>query len=218
MGFSKVNLSNITLFCLDGRTEDHERTLRYKRAIDFMINKVDFYDVKVFTTFNLNIDGIKNTLIDPMGIGQYSNFCVTELNNHINSDFCLVFQDDGFILNPHLWEDSFYDYDYIGAPWPLYIGWPKEGQQVGNGGFSLRSKKFLEESSKLPRTMANEDTYLVCTNRHILESNGIKIAPVDVARKFAIEFPLDDNHSIDKCFGFHAKSLLDSAIIHINNF
>jgi hypothetical protein len=182
-----------------------------------MMDRVDFYDVKVFTTSDIGVHGIKNIIIDPMGIGEYSNFCVTYLNEHIDSDFCLVFQDDGFILNPHLWDDSFYDYDYIGAPWPLYIGWPKEGEQVGNGGFSLRSKKFLESSSRLPRTMSNEDTYLVCKNRKILESDGIKIAPVEVARKFAIEFPLDDQHNINNCFGFHAKSLLDSAVNYINN-
>lgn len=213
----KINLSRITLFCLDGRPHDNDRTERYRNILRFMMDRVNFYDIKVFTTTDIGVPGIDNRIIGRMEIGEYSDFCISELNKHIDSDFCLIFQDDGFILNPHLWDDSFYNYDYIGAPWPLYIGWPREGQQVGNGGFSLRSKKFLESSSKLPRTMSNEDTYLVCKNRGILEADGINIAPLEVARKFAIEFPLDIYHSIDKCFGFHAKSLLDEAVAYIND-
>ena len=213
----KLDLKKVTLFCLDGRPDEHERTMRYRRILNFMLSRVEFFDIKVFTTFNIEVSGIKNNIINPMGIHEYSNFCLGELNNHIESEFCLIFQDDGFILNPELWDDIFYNYDYIGAPWPRYIGWPEEGKQVGNGGFSLRSKRFLEESAKLPSTTSNEDTYLVCKNRSILESNGLKIAPLDVARKFAIEFPLDDQHNINSCFGFHAKSLLDSAVNYINN-
>ena len=39
----------------------------------------------------------------------------------------------------------FFDYDYIGAPWPNNFV-----NRVGNGGFSLRSKKFLELTAKIP--------------------------------------------------------------------
>lgn len=212
----KLDLKKITLFCLDGREENQERTARYKKILNFMMSNVDFFDIKFLSPFDIEIDGIKNIKVERMNIFNYSNFCLSRLNNYIDSEFCLIFQDDGFILNPDLWDNSFYDYDYIGAPWPLYIGWPEEGKQVGNGGFSLRSKKFLQVSADLPKTTANEDTYLVCENRHILESKGLKIAPLEVARKFAIEFPLDENHNINNCFGFHAKSLLDSAIEYIN--
>lgn len=212
---NKIDLRKITLFCIDGREWEKERAERYVKIIKFMMNHVDFYEIKVFTTFDLNITGIKNHIISPMGISEYSNFCVKELNNHIDSDFCLVFQDDGFIVNPDLWDDEFYAYDYIGSPWPLYIGWPKEGFQVGNGGFSLRSKKFLEVSQKMNRTTGNEDTYILITNRKILDDNGIKIAPVEIARKFSVEIPMDESHNIYKCFGFHAKHLLNDAINYI---
>ena len=72
----------------------------------------------------------------------------------------LVIQDDGHIVNPSLWDEEFLKYDYIGLPWPFEDSWiekqlkeqrpiirkvyPKN--RVGNGGFSLRSRKFLEFS------------------------------------------------------------------------
>jgi hypothetical protein len=42
-------------------------------------------------------------------------------------------------------------------------------------------------------------------NKQFLENNGVKIANYELARKFAVENPLDDNHTIDKCFGFHQR-------------
>jgi hypothetical protein len=214
---SKLDLKNVTLFCFDGRPEDQNRINRYHQILNYMMERVEFFDIKIFCTFDFNIGGVKSNKIRPVSIGDYSHFCIKNLCGHIKSDFCLIFQDDGFILNPDLWNDSFFDFDYIGAPWPLYIGWPIEGQQVGNGGFSLRSKKFLEVSSKLQGTTANEDTYILLKNRDFLDSQNIKIAPVDVARKFAIEFHLDSDHKIENCFGFHGKSQLERALNYIKN-
>ena len=37
-----------------------------------------------------------------------------ELNNYIDTDFVLIVQHDGFIINPSSWNDDF-----------LKIGWPK---------------------------------------------------------------------------------------------
>ena len=81
------------------------------------------------------------------------------LNNYIDSDFVLIIQDDGHIVNPHLWDNEFLNYDYIGAPWPNNKKWKNRFSKydekvssniirnfnlnnIGNGGFSLRSKNF----------------------------------------------------------------------------
>jgi hypothetical protein len=213
---NKLDLKRVTLFCFDGREEDKERTARYYKILDYMLSRVEFHDVKMFCSFDLDFNGVKLTKMKSVSIGDYSHFCIKSLNSHISSDYCLIFQDDGFILNPDFWEDDFFNYDYIGAPWPLYIGWPKEGQQVGNGGFSLRSKKFLEVSSQMEGTTANEDTYILSKNRGMLEKNNIKIAPLEVARKFAIEFHLDKDHILENCFGFHGKSNLERALKYID--
>jgi hypothetical protein len=57
------------------------------------------------------------------------------------------------IVRPELWSNDFLEYDYIGAPWMYsdtsYITDEGEHVPVGNGGFCLRSKKFLEMPTKL---------------------------------------------------------------------
>jgi hypothetical protein len=212
---SKLDLGKITLLCFDGRPEDLNRLSRYREILDYMLSNVNFYDVKFLSPFDFQMKGVKHIKIKETLIGGYSRFCIKELNQYVESEFCLIFQDDGFILNPSLWDDSFYDYDYIGAPWPLYIGWPQEGKQVGNGGFSLRSKKFLEVSARLPSSHTNEDTYILLTHRENLDENSIKIAPLDIARKFSVEMPLDKEHSIENCFGFHSKRNLEKALEYI---
>jgi hypothetical protein len=116
----------------------------------------------------------------------------------------LVFQWDGYPLNPHLWTDEFLQYDYIGAPWPTHhVSTSMGGKQVGNGGFSLRSRKLYDALLKHPISMANEDLHICCTLRADLEAAGIKFAPLEVARRFAIEIPLDENHKLTNTFGFH---------------
>ena len=43
----------------------------------------------------------------------YSKFCLTELPSLITTDFVLIIQLDGYILNMDAWKDTFLDYDYI---------------------------------------------------------------------------------------------------------
>ncbi len=213
----KLDLKKITAVTIDGRGYSEERFDRFKEIVSFMQKHIEFNSIKMFLVEDPKIDGVEFHKIHRFGISDYSKFCLHKLTNYIDTDFCLIFQDDGFVLNPHCWSEEFYMYDYIGSPWPLYIGWPEEGKQVGNGGFSLRSKKLLEYSKTLiHHTTENEDTYLL-ENRKALHEAGIKIAPVDVARKFSIENHMDRDHSVHNCFGFHAKHLLNECLKIIRN-
>ena len=152
-----------------------------------MTDNVDFGSIKFIGTRNPSINGVEFKEIPKIGIVDYSKFCLFELSKHVQTDFCLLFQDDGFILNPNLWNECFYDYDYIGSPWPLYMGWPKEGEQVGNGGFSLRSKKLLELTKTFTgHSTQNEDTYIVSDKKASLVDAGLKIAPIEIARLFSV--------------------------------
>ena len=47
---------------------------------------------------------------------QYSSFILKELNNYIDTDFVLIVQHDGFIINPSSWND-----DFLKIPWPLNL-------------------------------------------------------------------------------------------------
>lgn len=54
-------------------------------------------------------------------------------------EYMLIYQLDAFVFSDQLQEFCELGYDYIGAPWPFYLGSPSRYHaRVGNGGFSLR--------------------------------------------------------------------------------
>lgn len=116
---------------------------------------------------------------------DYSDFVLRQLAFHIETPFALVVQWDGYVLKGCSWQDTFRQYDYIGAPWPQF----DDGHTVGNGGFSLRSKRLLHATSDLPDGGREAEDTLICrTHRHWLETNqAIRFAPEAVARQFAYE-------------------------------
>jgi hypothetical protein len=215
----KLNLNRVTAICIDGREISDLLLERYKTILEFMTSSVDFGSIKFIGTRNPSVAGVEFKEIPKMGIIDYSKFCLFKLSDQVETDFCLLFQDDGFVLNPNLWNDLFYNYDYIGSPWPLYMGWPKEGEQVGNGGFSLRSKKLLELTKTFTEHWTqNEDTYIVADKKASLLDAGLKIAPIEIARLFSVENPIDENHNINTCFGYHSKMNMEEAIKKITHY
>ena len=93
---------------------------------------------------------------------------------------------DSGINDAAQWTDEFLEYDYIGAPWP----WHPPAQQVGNGGFSLRSirlLRFINEHYKEFPVEAPEDDVLCRHYRPALERHGFKWAPIHVAQRFSFE-------------------------------
>lgn len=100
----------------------------------------------------------------------------------------LFFQYDGWVLDGAAWQDEWLQYDYIGAPWP----WKPADQNVGNGGFSLRSvalmKYLAEHPDEFPvPTNSPEDAVLCQYYRPALEMCGFSWAPLHVAEKFSVE-------------------------------
>jgi hypothetical protein len=134
-----------------------------------------------------------------------NSFMVFELVKYVNNDYCITIHDDGFIINPHLWDDEWFEYDYIGAPWPLEATWCPNNR-VGNGGFVLKSKKFLDLALNLPINNQHDDIYVTNTHYDYFISNGCKYAPVDVAMNFSLESKIPEcEYNLDNCFGFHGK-------------
>jgi len=141
----------------------------------------------------------------------YSRFMMYRLKDYVETSHCLSIQRDGVVLNPDKWRDSFLDFDYIGAPWPhdkAFMDPSGTFQRVGNGGFSLRSKRYLSAPSELQipfvsmRNDLHEDVMMCVEYRHMLEEAGIVIAPVEVARHFSHEMQIPEIRKI-KPFGFH---------------
>jgi hypothetical protein len=138
-----------------------------------------------------------------MSLREYNCFVACELHRYIKTDFVLIVQADGFAINPFRWTDQFLLWDYVGAPW--------SNGEVGNGGFSLRSRKFLQASATLPAPHCAEDGYLCQIKRREMEALGIRFCPTDLAHRFSHEsgIPQHPGWTLDDSFGFHGKPHVD---------
>jgi len=125
---------------------------------------------------------------------DYSRFMVKELGRHITTSHVLTAQWDGYILNESAWKDEWLDYDYIGAVWHDGV--------VGNGGFSLRSKRLLDAlgDPAFAAPFYPEDERICRDWREQLEHDyKIRFAPPEVASEFSIE-----GGRYTGQFGFHS--------------
>lgn len=135
---------------------------------------------------------------------EFNRFLLKGLYFHIETEYVLFIQYDGFIIEPSAWEDEFLQHDYIGAPWPCT--WKEYA--VGTGGFSLRSRKLLAalQDDKITLSPASAEDLCMCrTYKSFLEiHHGIRFAPVDVATRFCYE----SGPFVGNTFGFHGISRL----------
>jgi hypothetical protein len=155
----------------------------------------------------------------PMDILGYSRFVLGQLHRHVQTPYCLLVQADGFVLASDLWSPEFLEYDYVGAPWPERLRLRPGNEtlifdrnRVGNGGFSLRSRKLLETAARidfdaLEVPMKSEDLIIGHYLYHEMKAQGIRFAPVEVAARFSLESPEPGQHS---AFGFHGRWLCEA--------
>ena len=167
-------------------------------------------------------------------LGDFTNFtddinriCLRLMPRVVATDFNLTIQPDGFAVNPQSWDDRFWDYDYIGAPWPAMYG---PGPIVGNGGFTLRSRKLYNALLDLrvkwsPQDWTDderldieayyavhkgqkwlpEDIIICLWYKDLLETGyGIRFCPPELANKFSVETVHDfTRYWLGRSFGFH---------------
>lgn len=207
----KIQLPNVTLVAM--ATRNVEETLQ---ALNHSCLGVKYGSVKLlshYTPYGMdkNIEFIRIDKIK--SIDDWSYKIIYELNQYIDTEFALLVHADGFVVNPSSWKDEFLDYDYIGAPWPLptdnYSYRDAHGNivRVGNS-VSMRSKRLLELPIKLNMPWEpfhgywNEDGFICAKNKHIYEQQGMKFAPLDVAKYFSHEAMIPEVLNI-KPFAFH---------------
>jgi hypothetical protein len=224
-----IDLPDVTLISID-TTDDLSGTLN---SVYTSMSGIEFSSIKIITTkqqiennSSLVDDGIvlEEPVVDIKNYNDYNHYVIYNLYNHVKTTHCLLVQPDGFVLFPNKWDNNWLNYDYIGAPWAYvedaYIDPFGNHHRVGNGGFSLRSKKFLEVPTKVEVSWEtnNSDFYLmpegvinyhedgnVCVhNRHIFIEQGCKYAPVDVAVRFSQETRVPECEGVTP-FGFHYR-------------
>jgi hypothetical protein len=135
-------------------------------------------------------------------IEAYNRFVLRDLHRYIETDYVLVTQWDSFVYAHNFWSEQFLNFDYIGAPWPHHPNAP-----VGNGGFSLRSRRLLKLTANqefVVNSFSDPEDALIChTNRNYLEANGMRFAPIDLALRFSFESALEGGSFQPHTFGFH---------------
>ena len=146
-------------------------------------------------------------------IDEWNYAAIYELPKHVDTEFCILIHDDGFIVNADSWRDEWLDYDYIGAPWPMpnddfsYRDINDELIRVGNS-VSIRSKKLLDLPIELDLEWKpfhgyyNEDGFIAVNYRHVYKEHGCKYAMLDEAIHFSHEVMIPEIKGI-KPFAFH---------------
>lgn len=169
-------------------------------ALVASIEKVEFSRALLFTDVEvedahpeLQVVQIKRLA----SASQYSGFLLRRLVDYVKTSHCLVVQWDGFVLDADQWSPAFLDYDYIGAPWPQF----DDGHDVGNGGFSLRSRKLLEACLDPHFRGGHPEDVTICRlNRSFLEAeHAIRFANRRTAERFSFERSVPHSPT----FGFH---------------
>lgn len=178
--YNKLQLDDVTLICVETRKIEVAKNL-----CSNLNDKINFNQSLLITS------GI-NTIQD------YNKLIHLRLNSLFNTEFCMIVQLDGYPINIDFWKWEFLDYDFIGAPWytqPVGIT-----NLVGNGGFSIRSKRYVEQCMKTHYMDYSrpEDVFYNRDNKL-----NVKYAPHGLAYEFSVEdLPYNGQ------FGFHGKGTI----------
>jgi hypothetical protein len=219
----RICLDQVTMVCVSG--------VNIKKSIYALwrsSRRIKFQNIKLITNKSigytpkwLSVELAKESSLNTLD--SYSHYCVYSLHKHIQTNYVLIVQADGYVINSKKWDDRFLNYDYIGAPWKIrsdsYIDPFGNHHRVGNGGFSLRSRKLLE----LPLSMnivwnvnngafykhmnvndQAEDGIICIHNRHLYIEGGCVFAPFELALLFSKEQNLPENYNLNT-FGYHKR-------------
>lgn len=177
----KTRIKATTLCVID--THTHALAAR---AMRLSLTALDCADALYLSDSGADTGGARHIAIPPLaGRAAYSQFVIKELLRHIETEHVLLIQWDGYVVNPDAWSDEFLRHDYIGARW----GFHDDAHCVGNGGFSLRSRRLLEALQDPAIDRFEPEDLMICRDyRPLLESRyGIRFAPPEVADRFSFE-------------------------------
>ena len=234
---NKLQLPDVAVFTFCWGTEHVEKSLRsmliamdqvdFKRSV--LITDSSKTDLSLFgqaidrnniQVYDMHADLNDNLQNDEANRVGFNKLFVDETAKHMTDDFCLNVQHDSTIIDAEYWNNRFLDYDYIAAPWPMGIiqasdmvagRIEKIPNVVGNGGFSLRTRKYVEESAKLDWFHKNEDLNICVFNYETMVEKGIKFAPPELGSEFAVEHPVPTKSFTRSLlftynsFGFHGE-------------
>src|SRR3990167_2105453 len=97
----KIKLPQVTLVAWSGiNIEAH------KKAIEYSCRGIEFGDVKIIE-------------IPSKDINEWSYNIVFNLGKYIKTSHALLIHNDGFVVNPEMWNPKWLEFDFIGSPFPF---------------------------------------------------------------------------------------------------
>lgn len=216
-------MKTVSISCIDAL--DYEPTIR---ALNHTKSTLEQAGIKVdrvywFSDLNCCPNSIWIKINKFKAYTDEYNYITLKLMPHIcTEDYNFIIHADGFAVNADAWTDEFFEYDYIGAGWGNGI--------VGNGGFTMRSRKLYDALINISPPFAaqhfdesilhNVDFYVIDGpgNRVIPEDNiickmfrphleniyNIKFCPIELADRFSIEHRMYSEW-LGRSLGFHGK-------------
>tara|TARA_B100000029_G_scaffold40393_1_gene37747 strand:+ start:935 stop:1636 length:702 start_codon:yes stop_codon:yes gene_type:complete len=193
-------------------------------SIRISLHNIEFGEVKLLCPYEpkKKYPDIEYIPISPLNnVDSYNKLIFQDLHKYFKTSHCLIVQADSFVVNARLWKDDFLKFDYIGGPWPDKIQVNPDvlldlkKNPVGNGGFSLRSRKLVEATAKIDFDSLNfplksEDVVICHYLYKKMIDNGISFAPPKLAAQFSME-NIDHlyGQDVNTVFGFHGKHMRD---------
>ena len=226
----KLTLPNVTLLAVTSvEIEQHQISLKISSQ------NIEFGAVKLLSSSlpEKKYSDIEYVSIKPTSWPDQNRFLMEDLHKYFETSHCLYVEADSFVVNADLWKEEFLEFDYIGAPWPDKIQMNPslilnnriqmnpnlilnmKENCVGNGGFSLRSRKLLKTTAKinfdsLKFPIENEDVIICHYLYKEMIDKGIRFAPPKLAAQFAMEgWHHLYGQDVNSVFGFHAKHMRD---------
>jgi len=157
------------------------------------------------------------------GLKSLNHEYIVNLHKYFDTEYCLTIQNDGFPIRQGL-QEFIGKADYIGAPWPANgDDWItrillKSDTRVGNGGFSLRSKRICEAASRLyqkkykllPFCYLTVDDLFYCRALPTYEKKyrtQMKFADMELAAGFSVERDINSfNKLTSPPLGLHSQT------------
>ena len=196
---SKLQLPSVTLVMIE--TREHELA---RMAVEDCVRVADFGDVLILTDRSELFNGLgarTHNVPDWPTKEGWARSMWFDVPPLLKTSHMLAIQWDAWIWDASMWRDDFLNYDYIGAPW-----WYKDGKNVGNSGFCLKStalaRYIRKHRAQFECNTSAEDDLLCRTYRRELETAGFRWAPEAIAHDFAFECCRPSPTS--QHFGFHA--------------
>jgi hypothetical protein len=192
---ARLHLPDVTLVCVDTRTP----TLGIA-AMAHCQAQVQFADALLFTDpagVATPPAGMRLLPLQIDSVPAYSDFMLRGLLPHIHTSHLLVVQWDGYVLDATQWDPAWLQCDYLGAP----LRGESPERAVGNGGFSLRSRRLLQALQDPALVMRHPEDICIChDHRSVLEQrHGLRFGSLAQAQRFAYERLLPSQPT----FGFH---------------